>query len=222
MKLSAKAALGSWIVLASLAGVGLIGCSQTSQKEVFAPTPPPADFAIVLDATNDTYYARQDVRQVITVSDLMSRTTYTTRRDYKNTTSTQFTTEHPLSREQVQAMWDQVAYHKLLNNGHAWYYWETNIDSYRRTEQVLQIRANGKVVSYKQLNHWDAKLRDLALEIDAARFQITEPKLPTAPVVTAAPAAPAVPANTEPGAPAAAPETQAATAPATTAPATQP
>ena len=209
----------------------LPGCGEVrspwAKPVVFIATPVPVDFAIVLDESSDTYYARQDIRQVITSSDLMSRTTYTTRQDYKDTIAKQFTQEHPLNPGQLQEMWNQVTKYQLMENARTWYYWEGFADSYRRTEQVMQIRANGKVVSYKQLNHWGFKLRDLALEIEAVRFPITHGDgSPGTPVVlppTTAPAAPTaaplVPAATEPAATETPSTTPAITMPAATAPA---
>lgn len=198
-------------LLAACGSALLTGCgdmrNSMGKTVPFVATPVPADFAIVLDESSDTYYARQDIRQVITSTDLMSRTTYTTRQDYKDTISKQFTQDHPLNPGQLQAMWNEITKYKLMDNAHVWYYWESFPDSFRRTEQVMQIRANGKVVSYKQLNHWGYKLRDLALEVEAVRFPITHGDgspggTPVVAPPATAPAMPAtVPATTEPAAP---------------------
>lgn len=181
-------------VLATLlvAGLSLVGCTDShnpfAKDKPFVSTPVPTDFAVVIDESSDTYYARQDIRQVVTTTDLMSRTTYTTRRDYNDTNANQFTQEFPLSRAQVQAMWDEVVRYNLLENASTWYYWETNPDNYRRSERVIQIRANGKKAVYKQLNHWGHKLRDLAFEIEAARFPLNYGAPATAPAATTGPA----------------------------------
>lgn len=178
MKRSVKTSLLGVLLLA-LAGCGEVR-NPLEKPKPFVATPVPTDFAIVVDETADTYYARQDIRQVVTAADLMSRTTYTTRRDYNNAVANQFTSDHPVSQEQLQSMWNEVSKYDLLQGGRVWYYWESFPDSYRRTERVMQIRANGKAVTYKQLNHWGYKLRDLALQVESVRFGGA-----TAPVVSA-------------------------------------
>ncbi|MEI8194666.1 MAG: hypothetical protein WCI73_02030 [Phycisphaerae bacterium] len=217
MKLAAK--LVALVTVIAACGSGMFaGCGEIRNPMAkpiqFVATPVPADFAIVLDESSDTYYARQDIRQVVTSTDLMSRTTYTTRQDYKDTVASQFTQDHPLNPGQLQTMWNEVTKYKLMENARTWYYWEGFPDSFRRTEQVMQIRANGKVVSYKQLNHWGFKLRDLALQVEGVRFPVTHGDGSPGTPVVAPTTPPTTPPSTTPAAPSTAPAIPAADAPA--------
>jgi hypothetical protein len=172
------------------------GCGEIpnpfAKAPIIVPTAVPADFAIVVDQATELYYARQTTHQVITASDMMSRTTYTYYRDYNNTIARQFTTEYPVNAAQLQAMWNKVQKFDLLAGASTWYYWSTDMDAYRVNERVMEIKANGKSQSYKQLNHFGYKLRDLALDVEAARLPLTQagsqpataPAVPTAPAAT--------------------------------------
>jgi len=163
-----------------LAGLMLLatGCGEIrnpfSGPPAVVDTPVPGDFAVAVEEAMATQYARQTTRQVITASDMMSRTTYTYYRDFNNTISTQFTTEHPVNAAQLQAMWNEVQRYKLMQGASTWYYWEGHVDDYRRDERVMEIRVGGKSQTYKQLNHWGYKLRDLALDVQAVRLPITQ------------------------------------------------
>ena len=82
----------------------LAACSSTGglrnplvAEKPFVATPIPADFAVVVDENHDTFYTREHIQQVITANDMMSRTTYTTFRDYNDTIANRFTQESPLS-----------------------------------------------------------------------------------------------------------------------------
>lgn len=169
MKVRATVVLMLGVLAAALAGCGEV--RPPFQKErVFEPTAYPQDFAVVIDESKDTYYARQDVRQVVTAEDLMSRTTYTTRRDFNDTVANSYTNAYAVTPEQLQAMWNEVQREGLMEGGKAWYFWKSHSDNYRRNERVLQIRANGKTVEFTTLNHWGYKLRPLATRVEAARF----------------------------------------------------
>ena len=171
--------MGMKCILAGLllvGGLGLAGCGEVrapwaKEREVIQ-TPVPADFAVVLEENQDTYYSRMHIRQVVTASDLMSRTTWTTLRDANNTVASEFTTEHSLTPAQVQAMWNEVQRYKLMEGASTWYYWMTFPDTYRREEHTMQIKADGKMQSYKQLNHWGYKFQDLALLVEGVRFDV--------------------------------------------------
>lgn len=172
--------MGMKYVLAGLlmvTGMGFVaGCGEVrapwAKERVVVQTPVPADFAIVLEENQDTFYSRMHIRQVVTGSDLMSRTTWTTLRDANNAVASEFTTEHPLTEAQVQQMWNEVQRYKLMEGASTWYYWMTFPDSYRREEHTMQIKADGKVQSYKQLNHWGYKFQDLALQVEGVRFSV--------------------------------------------------
>lgn len=181
--------LGLLVMLSGLTGCGEVRNPFVKEKPVSAGAYP-SDLAIVIDEASDTYYARQNIRQVVTASDLMSRTTYTTLRDLNNTVASTFTHEQPVSQAQLQKMWDDIAQNNLMGNAEVWYFWKSNPDNYRRDERSIQIRANGKVATYKVLNHWGYKLRDLVIEVQAVRFPLTQRG-------AAAPAAPTAPATAE-------------------------
>jgi hypothetical protein len=200
-------------ILAISAIFAAAGCGEVrdplTKEKPYVATPVPADFAIQMDESADTYYARQDIQQRITTADLMSRTTYTTHRDYNDTIARQFTQDHPLNQGQLQAMWNEVVKYNLMSGGKAWYYWMTNADNYRRSERVMQIRADGKVVEFKLLNHWGYKLRDLALLVEAVRLPVADgsgtqvvteppPATATAPATESATTASAVEPTTAP------------------------
>ncbi len=195
------------IGLAALASCGEIR-NPFAREEPFVATPVPKDFAIVIEETQDTYYAREDIRQVVSASDMMSRTTYRTYRDFNNGVAERYTLEYPVSATQLQNMWNEVQRYKLMEGATTWYYWQTNADNYRREEHAMQIRANGQVIVYRQLNHWGYKLRDLALQVEAVRLPMMQGSPGTSHVTTQ-------PAEWPPIVPPTRPATQPAMAPAT-------
>lgn len=200
----------------------LMACQSKKAAEVFTPTPYPEDFAVVIDESKDTYYARQDIRQVISANELLSSTTYMILRDYDDKVATSFTQETPLTALQVQNMWNEVEKNQLLEKDYKpWYSWRTRYDDFKRSERRIQIRAGGKVVEYKALNYFPNKVRELALQVQAVRLPLTQraalTAAPTTPATTAkvttegpatAPVAPeAAPAPAPAPAPEATPET---------------
>jgi hypothetical protein len=182
----------------------------------------PADFALVLDENVDTYYARQHVHQVVTASDMMSRTTYTTFRDYNNTVADEYTHETPLTAAQVQGMWNDVRQNNLMRGGWVWRNWTTNASNFRSDQQTLEIRAAGQQVAYKQNNYWAGSLQDLVLQVEGARFGLhgrnTAGPVEPAAAPAVEPETPGVAVTTSPAAAVPATETQPASAPAGTEP----
>ncbi|HUO06696.1 MAG TPA: hypothetical protein VM008_00020 [Phycisphaerae bacterium] len=166
-----------------------------SKEKPFIATAVPADFSIVVDENHDTYYARQHIQQVISASDSMSRTTYTTFRDYNNTVSDQFSQETPLSDVQLQNMWNDVQRDNLLAGSQIWINWLSDSDLYKHNRYTVQIRANGKIRSYRSTNSFAAALRPLILQANAVRLPITQNS--RTPVV-GAPQSPAMEAATQP------------------------
>ncbi len=175
------------IVPLFLLPLALMACQTKKTAEVFTPTPYPQDFAIVLDESKDTYYSRQDIRQVITANDLLSSTTYMILSDYNDTIATSFTQEVPLNPTQIQNMWNEVQKNMLLEKNYKpWYSWRTRYDEYKRSERRIQIRANGKIVEFKALNYFPDKARELALQAQAVRLPLTQKA-----ALTATPSTPA-------------------------------
>jgi hypothetical protein len=162
--------------LAALALLALASCDTVTplhKKQPVLPSAFPADFAIVIDENYDTYYTRTHIEQIISAKDLLSRTTYTQLRDLNNTVSNQYSQDHPLNAAQVQAMWDQVQAQELMKGAWTWTYFYTDSDFYKWDAKILQIRANGQLKSYKQINHWDGALRELSLLVQSVRLPIT-------------------------------------------------
>lgn len=171
--------------------LALAACQSQKKAEVFTPTPYPEDFAIVIDESKDTYYARQDIRQVVTANDLLSATTYMILRDYDDKVATSFTQETPLTPLQIQNMWNEVEKNQLLEKDYTpWYSWRTRFDDFKRSERRIQIRAKGKVVEFKALNYFPNRARELALQIQAVRLPLTQNA-----ALSATPAAPAATAK---------------------------
>ncbi len=178
----------------------------------FVPTTIPPDFAIVVDENHDTFYARQHIQQVITFADSMSRTTYTSYRDYNDTIARRFAQETPLSAAQLQAMWNEVVRNEMMQGSRAWINWASGADLYKRNTYTIQIRANGGTRSYQQTNGFPGTERPLMLLVQAVRLPISQDA--GTPVVP--PPAPVTEPETAPATqPATMPETPAATAPAT-------
>lgn len=162
---------------ASMAVLG--GCSHGKLGNPFAskpfvPTAVPRDFAVVIDQNRATYFARQQIHQVVTASDMLSRTTYTTFSDYRNTVASHYTTVSPVTRSQLQNMWNEVRRHHLLRGAFTWYYWKSSSNRYHQDRMSMQIRANGRERVYHQLNHWDSNKAGLALDCQAVRFPVTQ------------------------------------------------
>src|SRR5438046_1101801 len=80
-----------------------------NNPSTFAATSVPADFAIVVDESHNTFETRQIIQQVITAADGLSRNTYTTYRDFNNSVADSFSRESPLTPPQLQAMWNEVS-----------------------------------------------------------------------------------------------------------------
>ena len=178
------------VVLAGLAMVsGIAGCSNGQLVNPFAqkvvPTPVPSDFSVVIDRNVSTYFSRQHIRQVITASDMMSRTTFTNLSDYHNTITSQYTTSVPLNQAQLQHMWNEVCRNQLMRGALTWTSWYGPIDAYQRDSMTLQIRANKMEVIYHQLNHWDADKVGLVLACESVSLPVgqgVKPQLPPTPV----------------------------------------
>ena len=177
-----------WLAVA-VAGLtlvsGLAGCSNGQLVNPFAkkfvPTPVPPDFSVVIDRNVSTYFSRQHIRQVITASDMMSRTTFTNLSDYHNTVTSQYTVSVPLNHAQLQHMWNEVCRNHLMRGALTWTSWYGPIDAYQRDSMTLQIRANKMEVIYHQLNHWDADKVGLVLACESVSLPVgqgVKPKLP--------------------------------------------
>ncbi len=210
LRVFATKAVGLFFLITLAATIG--GCASNAGNpfgtSAFVPTPYPRDFAIVIDTNNDTYFSRQRIDQVIRASSMSSVTTYTNYSDYNNAVTSRYSTHTPLTRSQLQAMWDAVRRHHLLRGAFTWSYWHSRIDRYQRNSMNLQIRAGGLKKSYYQLNHWDNNKLPLILlceSVDLPIGQDIHPAFPPAsmpaatrrviPVKAAAnPALPTVPA----------------------------
>ncbi|HVX86770.1 MAG TPA: hypothetical protein VH253_18455 [Phycisphaerae bacterium] len=195
--------------------LALAACNSTGGLKVpfekekpFVATPVPADFAIVVDENHDTYYDRQHIRQAIAATDAMSTTTYTTRRDYNDSISNNFSQETPLSPVQLQNMWNDVARYNLMKGSSLWINWRSNADLYKRNSYTLQIRANGQTRTYSATNGFSGNLRPLMLQVQAVRLPISQNS--NTPVITPASQQPPTPPanNTQPTTPDMAPSTQ--------------
>ncbi len=157
----------------------LAGCSHGNLSNPFAskpfvPTRYPRDFAVVIDQDRATYFARQEIHQTVSAADMLSRTTYTTFSDYKNTVASHYTTVTPVTRNQLQNMWNEVRRHHLLRGAFTWYYWKSSSNRFHQDRMTMQIRANGRERVYHQLNHWDSNKAGLALDCQAVRFAVTQ------------------------------------------------
>lgn len=165
------------MTLLSLAAM-LGGCSGKGgglfTHKPFVPTPVPRDFAISIDQDRSTYFSRQHIHQVISASDMMSRTVYTTYSDYRNTVANTYRTLTPLNRDQLQNMWNEVRRHHLLRGAFTWYFWQSPGNEYHQNQMIMQIRANGRERVYHQLNHWDSNKATLALDCEAVRLPLTQ------------------------------------------------
>jgi len=171
-------------ILAMLMLTTFTGCSQDSGS-LYAPTAVPSDFAVEIDQNNYTYFQRQHVRQVITASDMMSRTTYTNLSDYNGSAASQYTVNTPLNENQIQAMWNAVYENDLLQGAGEWTYWQTPVDLYQERVQVLQVRANGMQQVYVQINHWDNDKLPLVFLCQAVGVPIGQNVQPQFPPTTA-------------------------------------
>jgi len=180
------------------------GCSSTGglrnpfvAEKPFVATTVPADFAIVVDENHDTYYTRKHIQQVITAADAMSRTTYTTFRDYNDTVSDRHVEETPLSASQLQAMWNDVERYNVLEGSGLWINWASGADLYKRNSFTIQVLANGRTRTYRQTNGFSGAVRPLMLLVEAVRLPITQnagtpvvgaPEAPTTGPAAASPA----------------------------------
>ena len=165
----------------SLVGCGGVADNPFAKRTALVVTPYPADLSIVIDRNTDTYFSRQHVHQVISARDMISRTTYTTFADYKNHIASQDHIDTPLTRDQLQAMWNEITRHHLLHNAFTWHYWNSPVDNYQRNAMTLQIRANGKTQVYHQYNHWDNNKLGLILlceSVDLPIGQNVKPEMP--------------------------------------------
>ncbi len=176
---------------------GLTGCSNGQFVNPFAkkfvPTPVPSDFSVVIDRNVSTYFSRQHIRQVITASDMMSRTTFTNLSDYHNTITSQYTVAVPLNQAQLQHMWNEVCRNHLMRGALTWTTWYGPIDAYQRDSMTLQIRANKMEVIYHQLNHWDADKVGLVLACESVSLPVGQSVKPNLPPVPAKPVSKSVP-----------------------------
>jgi len=174
----------------------------------FTPTAVPTDFAIIVNERHDTYYARTEIEQVVSSSDLMSRTTYTYFRDLNNTVANKFTQETPLNATQLQSMWNEVTKNNLMTGAHPWINFRSDADVYRFNTHVIRIRANGQVKTYRQTNGFSGDVRGLMLQVDAVRLPLsqnaTQPRFGAPAVAPVVPVAP----TTEPAMPTTEPATQ--------------
>ncbi len=177
------AAICTVLMLATaMGGCGGVVSNPFAGKQ-FVATPYPHDFAIVIDTNSDSYFARTRVHQVIRASVMKSTTVYTNYSDYNNSVTSRYRTVTPLTRMQLQAMWNAVRKAHLLRGAFTWSYWHSRIDRYQRNSMTLQIRASGREKSYYQLNHWDNNKLPLVLlceSVDLPIGQDVHPLLPPA------------------------------------------
>ncbi|MGC9259229.1 MAG: hypothetical protein ACP5I8_03990 [Phycisphaerae bacterium] len=165
----------------SLAGCGGIMNNPFATKRPLVVSPYPADLTIVIDRNTDTYFSRQHVHQVISAKDMMSLTTYTNFADYHNHIASVDHVDTPLTRDQLQAMWNEITKHRLLYHAFTWHYWNSPVDNYQRNAMTLQIRANGLTQVYHQFNHWDNNKLGLVLlceSVDLPIGQNVKPEMP--------------------------------------------
>ena len=184
--------VSAWLVVAAAALTlvsGVAGCSNgqfvNPFGKKFVATPVPADFSVVIDRNVSTYFSRQHIRQIVSASDMMSRTTFTNLSDYHNTITSQYTVSVPLNHAQLQHMWNEVCRNKLMRGALTWTSWFGPIDAYQRASMTLQIRADKKEVIYHQLNHWDADKVGLVLACESVSLPVgqnVKPMMPPAPV----------------------------------------
>ena len=175
------------IMATAMGGCGGVVSNPFADKR-FIATPYPHDFAIVIDTNSDSYFARTRVHQVIRASVMKSTTVYTTYSDYNNSVTSRYRSVTPLTRMQLQAMWNAVRKAHLLRGAFTWSYWHSRIDRYQRNSMTLQIRAGGLEKSYYQLNHWDNNKLPLILlceSVDLPIGQDVHPLLPPAVAPTA-------------------------------------
>ncbi len=168
-------------LVCAISGCGGVTSNPFASRKPFTATPYPRDFAIVIDTNSDTYFCRTHIHQVIRASSMQSATTYTNYSDYNNTISSRYRHMTPLTRRQIQAMWNAVCKARLLHGAFTWTYWHSRIDRYQRNSMMLQIRAGGREKTYYQLNHWDNNKLPLVLlceSVDLPIGQDVHPELP--------------------------------------------
>jgi hypothetical protein len=171
-----------------LTGCGGVANNPFAKRQPLVATPYPADLTIVIDRNTDTYFSRQHVHQVISANDMMSDTTYTTFADYHNHIASQDHVDTPLTRDQLQAMWNEITRHRLLNHAFTWHYWNSPVDNYQRNAMTLQIRANGKTQVYHQYDHWDNNKLSLILLCESVDLPIGQDVTPQMPAPATMPA----------------------------------
>lgn len=171
-------------LVTAMAGCGGVVSNPFASKQ-FIATPYPHDFAIVIDTNSDSYFARTRVHQVIRASVMKSTTTYTDYSDYNNSVTSRYRRVTPLTRSQLQAMWNAVRKAHLLRGAFTWSYWHSPIDRYQRKSMTLQIRAGGREKSYYQLNHWDNNKLTLVLLCESVDLPIGQDVHPLLPPVAA-------------------------------------
>jgi hypothetical protein len=180
-----------WIFPVMFILLASAGCSENSSSPSgFVATPVPSDFAIEIDQNNDTYFSRLHVRQVITASDMMSRTTYINLSDYNGGVASKYTVNTKLTMNQIQAMWNAVCENNLLEGASSWTFWQTPVDEYQQRNQLLQIRANGMQQVYSQINHWDDNKLPLVFLCQTVEAPIGQDVKPQMPPTTAPATAP--------------------------------
>ncbi len=178
----------------------------------FVPTAVPVDFVIILDEQHNTYFTRQHIQQVITAADGLSRTTYTTLQEFNNKPAPPYSQTTQLTPNQIQAMWNAVSENELMEGSRLWMNWLSAADTYKENTYTLQIKADKKTNSFRQVNGFPVSVQPLVVLVDAVRLPMSQQS--KTPIVEA----PVVPAASQP---ASEPATEPATAPATT-PATAP
>ncbi len=171
-------------MVTALSGCGGVVSNPFASRQ-FIATPYPHDFAIVIDTNSDSYFARTRVHQVIRASVMKSTTTYTNYSDYNNSVTSRYRRVTPLTRSQLQAMWNAVRQAHLLRGAFTWTYWHSRIDRYQRKSMTLQIRAGGREKSYYQLNHWDNNKLTLVLLCESVDLPIGQNVHPLLPPVAA-------------------------------------
>jgi hypothetical protein len=70
-------------------------------------------------------------------------------------------------------MWNTVARNELMDGSVLGVVFHSDADLYRENTYTLQIRANGRTISYRQTNGFPAPVRPLVLLVNAVRLPMS-------------------------------------------------
>ncbi len=161
-----------WRTLTSvvMVGAGLLVAGCQKHEAPFVPQAVPSDFSILLEERSDSYFVRQEIRQEITASDMMSHTNFTHFRESDNSVARKFPYDAPLNARQLQAMWDEVVKNNLMEGSKTLLYFHTASDNYKREYHYLTIRVGGQAKQYEIGANIQRTVRPLVLLAEAARL----------------------------------------------------